>query len=466
VARWLRAWAGLRIDEFSEIEAYHLEQAVLIRRELGMDADSEEISSAVGALLASAQKAAARDDRRAVVTFVERALVLDEDSLRDSLEAKAVYMDALLALGQNTRVLPLAAELEDAAHAAAQPVLEARAIRAKAFAIWISPDSADAEKGITELKRARALLEAARDWPLLLEVLEGIGYEGWWHGQLDQSLSAWTEMAEIARREGMPAYEAQALMLLSKVVGMRGQNEERFRLLARARELAELSGSRLIRARVERTLGTNVSLIISHDEGRHLLTKAGDVLEELGDTEEFSIAQTFLGDVALRMEDLDLAMEHYQRGIAAVADHIGYRPEFKRRIASVLLREGKVEEAAVVAEEALEEAAKDDWATVAVTNTILGTVREAQGRLVEAERLLRRGVEVIETTEYPGYEQYLGLATLLAHTGRADEARDLLVKARESGLEFSEGSPMELWIEHRAAALEREMTKASVDGDA
>jgi tetratricopeptide (TPR) repeat protein len=194
----------------------------------------------------------------------------------------------------------------------------------------------------------------------------------------------------------------------------------------------------------------------SAEEGRQLLTSAAAVLEELGDADEFSVSQTFLGDIAFRQDDLETAMEHYQRGIAVVGDNIGHRPEFKRRMASVLRLQGKIDEAAVLAEEAVDETAKDDWATVASTAMVLGQVREAQGRLSEAEELLRRAVGIVAETEYPGTEEYFALAELLVHTSRAEEARQWIAKARESGRDYPAGSPISVRIERRAAAIEAE----------
>lgn len=454
-AGWLRAWAGSRMDEFVEIVAYHLEQAVQLRQEVGERVDSTHLEAAVDALASSAAKAAARDDRRAVRTFVERALALDPSAIETRLDLWWIYVEALASLGENTRAGELAGRLEQAARAAGRADIEGRATYAKAGGIWVSPDSADAPAAVAELHRAKALLEAAGDWKYLAHVLEFIGYEGWWHGQFDRALLAWQEMADVARARGVPALEAQALMDMSKVWRMRGQTEEARRLLGRARELAEQGGNRLIRARVERVLGQAVALTESSDEGRQLLTSSSEVLEELGDFEEFAVAQMFLGDLSFRDGDLEGALAHYRRSIDAVQDHIGYRPELKRRIASVLLSQGHVSDAATLAEEATRETAKDDWATVAITHAVLGQVRAVQGRHAEAEDLLRKAAEVISGTEFPKFEQYLALAEFLVQTGRANEGLEWLERAKASVREFPSG-PMMAFQNRRASKIEAE----------
>ena len=73
---WLVDWAGDRRDEFVEIEAHHLEQAVLLLTELNGKADPNLLDQATDALRRSAEKAAERDDLPAVISFAGRALAL------------------------------------------------------------------------------------------------------------------------------------------------------------------------------------------------------------------------------------------------------------------------------------------------------------------------------------------------------------------------------------------------------
>jgi tetratricopeptide (TPR) repeat protein len=271
-------------------------------------------------------------------------------------------------------------------------------------------------------------------------------------------------MAEVARAHNLPGQEAEALTNLSKVYGLRGDNEERLRLLERARELAESSGNRLVQARVERVLGFAVALLRSAQEGQELLESAAQVLDELGDTDELAMAVMMLGDLDFRAGNGDAALQRYRESLAMVMDHVGYRPELKRRIATALLETGRLDEAAPVAEEARQETAKDDWATVAITATVLGNVRFAQGRTSEAEELLRSGVEVIDRTEFPGIDEYLSLARFLARTGRLDEAREWLAKTYELVRAYPPDSPWAEAVNRRATEIEAEADGAGAPG--
>jgi ATP/maltotriose-dependent transcriptional regulator MalT len=126
----------------------------------------------------------------------------------------------------------------------------------------------------------------------------------------------------------------------------------------------------------------------------------------------------------------------------------------KRRIARILLSQGRIEESAAKAEEAFNETAKDDWATVASTNTMLGEVRAAQGRHAEAEELLRKGADVISTTDFPQFDMYRALAAFLVGKGEVEEGLEWLRKARASIREFPPGSPMRDFLDKRADQVE------------
>ncbi len=198
VAAWLRAWAGGRMDEFVEIEAYHLEQAVRLRGEVGAHIEPAQRQAAVEALAGSARKALARDDARAVRTFVERGLSLEPTGGEARLELEWLLIDALSRTGEWLRAGDLAAALEPKAAAAGRVELEGRALMTRALAIWIDPQSADRERAIDMLQRAPDLLAGAGDWWYLTMALEYLGYDGWWLGEFESARLGWQEMRDVA----------------------------------------------------------------------------------------------------------------------------------------------------------------------------------------------------------------------------------------------------------------------------
>jgi class 3 adenylate cyclase/tetratricopeptide (TPR) repeat protein len=449
VAAWLRAWAGERIDEFIEIEAYHLEQTSLLRREIDGRADPTDSRRAAEALAASAHKALARDDARATRAFSERGLALDPGPGETRLELEWLRLESLRQLGEWRRAGELGARLEQEAAALGRIDIQGRAIFAKAGDIWISLESADAATALSELQRARELLTAAGDNWYLTFALEFLGYGGWWHGDLEGAEEKWIEMREVAASTGLPSREAEALVLLARVAGQLGDVDSWRQLLSEAREVAERGPSRLTRARVQRALGSFLSLSESEEEAELLLRSAAMALEEFGDREELYVALAYLGDIEGRRDHPAGALETYRNALESVREHVGYRPEAERRIAQALLALGEIEEAARVAEQAAATVGEGDVATVASTGMVVGLVREAQGRPDEAEQLLREAVEVIGRSAYNPWDQELSLAEFLLRQNRTEEAGDWLARARASAARYGPRSPLLHHIERR-----------------
>ena len=93
-ARWLERTAGERLPEFEEVLAYHLEQAVVLRSELGpLDDHGRELAAEAAARLASGgRRAIARGDQLAASKLLDRAVALmDPDD--------PVRIDLLVRLG-------------------------------------------------------------------------------------------------------------------------------------------------------------------------------------------------------------------------------------------------------------------------------------------------------------------------------------------------------------------------------
>jgi len=119
------------------------------------------------------------------------------------------------------------------------------------------------------------------------------------------------------------------------------------------------------------------------------------------------------------------------------------RNEAQRQLAQVLVREGKLEEAELVALEARETVGTKDHGSRASTRMALGMVRAAQGRDEEAEALLREALEILDGTELLLFsvEPLEMLVQFLRERGRDAEAvpfaRRLLELAPAAGLATS-----------------------------
>ncbi len=452
VADWLRAWAGDRIEEFAEIEAWHLEQAVSLRHELEGGYDKTERNRAVAALEASARRAIARDDPRAGRTFAERALVLEPEPGEGLLELHWLLADALWRTGEYHHAGAVATKLELDAAAAGRKDLQGRAILVKAGDIWLGLGSSDSESAQAEIERARGLLIEANDKQFLVRALELIGWGGWWRGDLQVTERAWIDMRAAAHELGWASREAEAVTLLASIAGHRGDEGGRRRLIEEARVLAAAGPSRLTRARVNKAYGTYLATTGQDEEAKEVLLSAAAALEEFGDREQAHAAYQWTADMERRSGQLEQAMAHYEQALELVRNHGGYLPEVHRRIAQTFLDMGDVEAAALHAVDAARLAVKDDWATVASTRMVLGRVREAQGQLEESERLLREANEVNSRTDFSGWEEQLALAEFMLRRGRTSEGNEWLAKARASVVRMGPMTPLVDYVERRCAA--------------
>jgi tetratricopeptide (TPR) repeat protein len=452
VADWLRSWAGDRISEFTEIEAYHLEQAVLLRREMEGSFDPAERDRALAALDASARRALAREDARATRTFAERALALEPDAGDRRMELQGILADALSRMSEYGPAAEIAAKLELDAAAAGRKDLQGRAILIKAGHLWLRLEGSDADTAMAEIERARSLLVEANDTEFVVKAHELLGWGGWWHGDLDGAEKEWSEMRRLAHELGWPSREAEALARLTGIATQRGDVALRERLIESARGLAAAGPSRLTRARVARGYGIFLSSQGKEEEALEALLSSAAILEEFGDRDEAHSAYVWAGKLERHRGHLPEALALFQRSRLLVLEHVGYLPETERLIAQVLLDMGDVAGAAEHAESAVRVTGKDDWATIASTVMVLGLVREAQGELDEAEQLLREAVEVLGRTDFGMYEVELSLAEFLLRNGRTPEGNEWLAKARAHVAWLHPDSPLRGFIERRAAA--------------
>ncbi|HYI22970.1 MAG TPA: AAA family ATPase, partial [Candidatus Limnocylindrales bacterium] len=385
VAEWLRAWAGDRIDEFVEIEAYHLEQSVQLVAELEGAVDTEPRERAAGAMLKAGRRALGRDDFRAARSFAERALALDLEAVDTRLDAEALLIEALFQMSEFAQAADRAAVLEPAAEAAGRKDLQAHAVFVMAREIWLRLGTADADAARLEIERARQLAIEGGDDITLARALEYLGHSGYWVGDFDTALRWWDQLRAHYIRLNQTSREAEVLVLMARIYSQRVDPQKQRELLAEARELAAQGPSRLARARVERAYGSALILAGSWDEADEVLGPLAGTLEELGDLVEAYAAEVFMGDMDFSRRRLDEALAHYERALPFVMEHAGYRPEVERRFALLCLERGDVEAAERHAEEAVGMVVPDDMFTLASTRTDLGVVRERQGRLEEAE---------------------------------------------------------------------------------
>jgi pentatricopeptide repeat protein len=128
-ASWLEDRAGLRMDPYEEIVAYHLEQAYRYRAELGPIGEVEErLAIRAGTHAAAAgRRAVARGDISASVKLLGKAAALLPSDDPDRLAMLPYLADSLFQAGELDRAESVYDEMVESAHRTHDPALEARA---------------------------------------------------------------------------------------------------------------------------------------------------------------------------------------------------------------------------------------------------------------------------------------------------------------------------------------------------
>ncbi len=455
VVDWLDEWAGDRAEEFIEIAAYHLEQAAQFQRELDGAADPAIVSRAVDLLTRSARRALDRDDIRSGELFAQRALALEPADPVQRLEAKWLFAEAGYPESDLKRLILLGPQIVEEAKALGRTDLVGRGLLVQALGEWVGPGGAGVAAGRDLIEEAIRVLEAAGDTTWLCEATFASGWLGWYYGDLESATAAWAKAAAIAQQAGDPGREARALLELGHAEAMRGRVEQLRPLLERSIDLARAAGRR-VQVNAAHRWAEYVSTCISASDGIELMAAIPSQAEEVGDNDLADAAWWNLGDGRLHLGDFEGALAAAERSLALTegAGHAGRIPESELLMALCLLARGDIAGAESHASRGVEIVQPDDWGSVASTHSALGLVREAQGRLEEAEELLTEAVQVIERTDYVAlYWQYQSaLANFLLRQGRVAEGERWLAAARASASVFIPNRPALAWVERDAAA--------------
>jgi class 3 adenylate cyclase/tetratricopeptide (TPR) repeat protein len=456
VARDMESQAADRSAELVEIRAYHLEEAVKLETELHARPGEALRQDAVAALEASGRKASARGDNRAASSFFERCLELRPEPEAHRLEIECLLLDVEYHLGRYPQAKEKAIRVAEAARAIGRKDLEGRALLAQGRAIWIGDPEGGAEKALARLTEAHTLLREAGDLASLQAAAFQLGWGGWWFGRLEEAWPWWIEARDIARQLGDRGLEARAVVQLAGIRYHQGRIAEAAELRRESVELSETGGSRVDWGFAITRYGWLVAITRSMDEGLQLSESGIQPIEEASENWELATALYQIARLHLLRGTPAQAVPYYERALALSKEmqETGSRPEIERGLAQALLELDDVEAAASHAEAGAHVVAADDWASVGSTTMVLGLVRARQGRIQEAESLLRKAIAVAEGTDYVGesWEYYLPLAEFLMANGRAKEAEEWIAKLRKIMALYGEASPLAAYVERRLAA--------------
>jgi class 3 adenylate cyclase/tetratricopeptide (TPR) repeat protein len=435
-AAWSEEHQASLASELEEIVGYHLEQACLLRRELGTaDSAGRALASKAGALLGRAgRRALARDDVPAAVNLLTRATVL----LRDDDEARiALAPDlgrALAELGEFERADGVLERAVADAQALGRPELRSLAEMERALLhVYTRPDGdlGDlvhvAERAIDVFGASGDDLGLAKAWTLLSQA-------SWWHGRMAEMEEVLEMALAHARSAGSDRAEGVVLNALARTafIGPRPVPEA----IERCEGFLERSRSdRPLRAVVLNMLGMLVAMSGDFDRARELCAESQAVADDLGLPVLGAAMRLTAGAVELLADDAPAAVEELQHGYETLQElgERGRLATIAAMLARALTAAERDAEAAAAADASDAAASDEDLVSQIICRGTRARLTARSGDLDEAERLAREAVALAEATDYLSFhaDALADLAEVLRIAERENEARKELEHALE-----------------------------------
>ena len=436
---WLEQLASDRVMEFEEIRGFHLEQAYLIRVDLGpLDDRGVEIGVRGSRYLASAgRRASARGDMPAAASLLQRSAALLAEGHQDRPRLLLEAGEASIELG----------EFDLADNVLEQALAEAEAQNDRAVATTIhlarlnqhyaTEGEAGEERVIDEVHRAIPVLEAlgyheglARAWRLLTLV-------HWTALHYGEAQTAAERAIEHARAAGSRTLEVRYLSALAAcaVWGPTPVPEA----IKRCEEiLAAATGDRKAEAVTLLYLSHLEAMHGDFDRARDLYRRSRAILDEFG--MKLYAALTSLDSAPIELLAGDpAAAEAELRTDYETLEEMGERNYLATDagvLAEALYQQDRLDDAERFARIAQEMGAPDDVSSETLWRSVLGKTLARRGEFEEGRRLVLEAVEMLGPSDELDSKGnvLVDLAEVELLSGRVDEA----AAALEGGIDLFE----------------------------
>jgi tetratricopeptide (TPR) repeat protein len=434
-AGWLEDVAGERIDEQEEILAYHLEQAVELRRQLGPVGELEAALAHRAAihLRAAGQRATERGDLAAAMNLYGRAaeLLAEGDEARPDLLFR--FGDTMIHTARMRESVGVLERARDAAIVAGDPRTEwlARITRSSALML-VDPHAVSTARFRDELREAIGVFESLGDERAQARAWMELALTEWMPCRYGAAIRWLARARELADRggdlltfDGAAAFTAGAMFhgptpvgeALDAIVGL----------------LADARLTPVTRAGIDGFRGGCHAMLGELARAQELHELSGRFLRDLGLPLSESSSFERQGDMA-RMYGDSASAEAAYRTMYEILDEAGDRGHLSTSAANLawaLAELGRLEEAERYATIGREMAAEDDVASQSVADAAWALVLAGKGDLDEAIDMARRSISVAAGSDMYLVlgEFHLNLARILAKAGHADEAVDAARKA-------------------------------------
>jgi class 3 adenylate cyclase/tetratricopeptide (TPR) repeat protein len=381
-ARWLERTAGERLPEFEEVLAYHLEQAVRLRSELGpLDDHGRELAGEAAARLAAGgRRATARGDLRAASKLLDRAVTLMDPDDPSRVDLLVRLGTASLHSGELERARIALDQAVDASSRVGDRGIGIRARLARLALLWQTEP-----EGVTErLKR-----EAEAAIPVLEELNDDVGLARAWSALCDVGLmwchaSAMETASERAAFHAERAGDRAALLeaavprIAAPALGM-AQPQVAIQRCEEVR--AWLPDDRFIDALADIEQAGCAAQLGQFDLGRRKLHRGEEILLDLGQKLWLGAIPTNAAALEILAGDLEAAERSLRDGMEMLESigELGFRSTQAATLAEVLYEQGRFAEVAEMVDLSEGVGASDDL------------VNQVFGRGIRAKLLAREG---------------------------------------------------------------------------
>jgi DNA-binding SARP family transcriptional activator/tetratricopeptide (TPR) repeat protein len=457
LADWMEDRLMDRMPEFEEIVGHHLERAHGYAVELAADPMRVRVlaNRAAARLAAAGRRAFSRSDAPAAEHLLTRAANLMPEANAERLELEVDLAQSIF----DRRGRPPAIDHLRGIIRRAEAVPDALRARSRArirleFHQWTSSGSMDPSEAIRVIEEEGRRLRALGDRSGRLHVLDSEGWILYWSGHCADAEAVANRLIALADDLAVLPEVDHGLGLLAGV--LRDGPTPADRAIAR---IEELLASRRRGARSEASLLYGLPPLYAmrgrFEEARRATERLRSILTQLGMVTWLGAAGAPTGDAEAIAGD-DEAAERLYRQSCDVFEQIGSshaKATMAARVALAMLRRGRVDEARPFVDQAAALGSPDEWGWRRARAKLL----QREGRLSEAESLLRQDLDLVARTDYvtDHADILVDLAEVVAAAGHAEEANDSLDEAL--GLYEAKGNIV-------AAARVRDLRLAINDG--
>ena len=429
LAGWLEQKTEARAAKYEEIVGYHLEQAVLYRRELSGRDDEATAALAVQAgnrLAAAGRRAAARADTPGAASLLGRAAHLLPDSAEGRGELLVDLAEALHEVGALQRTREILEKARARGAAVGDEGLEARAeLELANLRPQLGTDSTWVDELQRAGERAVAVFEQVGDDRALARALCRVADAHWLRCRVEPI----EPLLERAQRHALLAGAARELSQirygLARALALGPLHADQ--AVRRCRQiLDEASGDRIAEATTANALAYLEAMRRRFDDARALVTRSRDILDDLGLVLMAAVLDAWTGRVEMLAGD-PAAAERVWRASYETLERFGERGNLSTIaafLAEAVHAQGRDEEAERLTEASERATSPDDVISQVAWRITRSRLYAGHGDVEGGERLARDAVTRADETDWPSLRgaSRVSLTEVLLAAGRTEEA--------------------------------------------